>query len=299
MLFVASTRNYFCVPRWIAMRKGLFAAEGIDFRVEEVDGTDQSGLRVIARTAEISTSAMEQVIIDRDAGGPLIAIAGNVNKLPFSLIAHPSIKTIAGLRDKVIGVSSLKTGTSAILTKLLAAHGLHEGDYKLLAVGPIDTRWAMLKSGEIDAGLQGMPQNLMAIDAGFTDLGSNDELGPALQFASFTVHEAWGRDNRELLVRFLRAMLRAFEMFYTDRPLAAEVAMQYGGFSHDYAERAWEAYATDQVFPRDGDLNIAGLKAIIALSAEARGVPERARAAPEKYMDRSYLLEARRTLHQV
>jgi ABC-type nitrate/sulfonate/bicarbonate transport system substrate-binding protein len=275
------------------MDEGLFAAEGIDLRVEDVTSTDAAAERVKAGTGQVSTSAMEQIIIDRDAGGSLLAVAGNVNKLPFSLIAQPSIRGIAELRGKTIGVSSLKTGTSAILTKLFAGYGLQDGDYKLVAVGPIDARWQMLKSGEIDAGLQGIPQNLMAIDAGFSDLGDSSALFPELQFASFTVDQGWAEANRHVLVRFLRAMLRAFKLFHRDAGLARRVAMRHGDFSADYADRAWQAYTAQAVFPRDGDINMPGLCALIELSAEARELPARRQAAPERYIDRSYLLEAR------
>lgn len=293
MVFVGATLNYFGLPRWIATHEKLFAEEGIDFQTIDVATTDSAGETVRAGIGHISTSAMEQIIIDRDAGGPLVAVAGNVNRLPFSLIASPAIKSIAELRGKRIGVSSLKTGTSAILTKLFAEHGLQPGDYTLIAVGPIDTRWTMLKSGEIDAGLQGVPQSLVAIDAGFSDLGSDF---PDLQFSAYAVEENWARQNRPVLVRFFRAILRALDIFYADRDTATEIAMQYGGFSRDYASRAWEVYARNKVFPPNGDFNLPGLKAQIELSAVARGVPERAHARPEAYIDRSYLIEARRSL---
>lgn len=296
LLFLQATRNYFGVARWLAADYGLFAAEGLEVTIESVPTTDTAGERVRNGTGDLSTSAMEQIIIDRDAGGPLIAIAGNVNRMPFSLIAQPSIRTIADLRGKAIGVSSLKTGTSAILTKLFARHGLARDDYRFVDVGPIETRWAMLQSGEIDAGLQGVPLDFVAIDAGFSNLGSSMDLFPELQFAAFTVEEDWARRHREVLVRFLRAMVRAFRLLYADKEKSTQVANRYGGFTRDYAERAWEVYTRDGVFPRNGEINMPGLRTLIEVSAEARGVPDRALAKAESYVDLSYLDEALATL---
>ena len=48
-------------------------------------------------------------------------------------------------------MSSLRAGSSSLIIKLLAAHGLHwPGDYELVPCGPILARWDMLRSGGID-----------------------------------------------------------------------------------------------------------------------------------------------------
>jgi len=80
--------------------------------------------------------------------------------------------------------------------------------------------------------------------------------------------------------------------------MATEVATKFSSLTQDYAERAWLAYVRDDVFPRDGDISMDGLGDLIALSALARVRPERAKSPAEKYVDRSFLIEAQRSLHE-
>ena len=90
--------------------------------------------RVATGAAQLNYGVTEHVILDAEAGGRQTIIGGNVNKLPFSLIAHPSVTAIAGLRGKRIGVSSLRAGSSSLVMKLLAGHGLRwPDDYELVS----------------------------------------------------------------------------------------------------------------------------------------------------------------------
>ena len=107
------------------------------------------------------------------------------------------IEGIAGLRGKRIGVSSLRAGSSSLIMKLLAQHGLHSpGDCELVACGPILARWDLLRSGGIDAGLQGAPLHRMALDQGFVSLA---EPRDAFQFASLDVDTRWALASPLLL----------------------------------------------------------------------------------------------------
>jgi ABC-type nitrate/sulfonate/bicarbonate transport system substrate-binding protein len=115
-------------------------------------------------------------------------------------------------------------------------------------------------------------------------------------FATFNVDTAWAQANRGLVVRFLRAILRAYETFYTDREAAIQAAMIETGINRALSERTYDAYATAQVFPRDGEISTAGVQALIETSSDIRSLPTRAFTHADDYIDRSYLLEARATL---
>ena len=289
-----ATRNYSNVPLWLALRHGFFTAENLEVDIDNnVTSTDETAERVKAGLAQVTSSAMEQIVIDHERGGPLIAIAGNMNRLPFSLISRPEVRTIADLRGKTVGVSSLNTGTSAIITKVLGEHGLAPGDYRLLAMGPIERRWQMLQTGEIDAGLQGVPLNYIAMDQGYHELADAGSLFPEFQFSCFAIRSDWGRANRDIVVRFLRAELKGVALFYEDREKCTEVAMANAEMPRSYAERAWTDYVRAGVFRRDGELSPAGIQTLLELSAFARGVERRATTRMEDFFDRSYLRAAR------
>lgn len=288
------SRNYFNMPAWLGLHGGLFAAEGIELAIDHIEGIEEVNDRVRDGRAQLAYGVTEHVILDAESGGHQAIIGGNVNRLPFSLIARPGIEGIAGLRGKRIGVSSLRAGSSSLIMRLLAVHGLqYPGDYELVPCGPILARWDLLRSGGIDAGLQGAPLNRMALDQGFISLA---EPRDDFQFTSLDVDTRWAVAKRDLLLRFLRGFLRAHERFYADRDLARQVAMAESGIEARYADSAWEEYTRGEIFPRDGEASAAGVQALIKTSALIRDLPTRARTHADGYIDRSWLAQARASL---
>jgi ABC-type nitrate/sulfonate/bicarbonate transport system substrate-binding protein len=290
------SRNYFNLPMWIGLHAGLFAAEGLDVRIDHIEGIEEVNDRLRDGRAQLAYGVSEHVILDAEAGGRQRIIGGNVNRLPFSFIARAGIADYAGLRGKRIGVSSLRAGSSSLIIKLLAARGLHwPEDYELVPCGPILARWDLLRSGGIDAGLQGAPLDRIALDEGFVSLGNPRDEVPDFQFTSLDVDAGWAASQRDLMLRFCRGFLRAHERFYTDRATAARLALQEAGIVARYAEAAWDDYTRDAIFPRDGEASEAGVQALIDTSALIRDLPARPRRAAD-YIDRSWLAEARASL---
>lgn len=291
------SRNYFNLPLWIARSAGLFAAEGLDVTLDHIEGIEEVNERLRDGRAQLAYGVTEHVILDAEAGGRSVIIGGNVNKLPFSLIARPGIVGIEGLRGMRIGVSSLRAGSSSLIMKLLAARGLHyPGDYELVPCGPILARWNLLRSGEIDAGLQGAPLNSIALEQGFVSLCEPRVEVPHFQFTSLDVQKDWALANEDVLLRFLRCFLAAHERFYRDRDEANAVAVTETGIEPRHADLAWEEYTREAIFPRDGEASAAGVQALIETSALIRELPSRARTHAEDYIDRSWLARARASL---
>lgn len=288
------SRNYFNLPAWIGLHAGLFAAEGLEVRIDHIEGIEEVNDRIGDGRAQLAYGVTEHVILDAETGGHQVIIGGNVNRLPFSLIARPGIEGLAGLRGKRIGVSSIRAGSSSLIMRILAEAGLRwPGDYELVPCGPILARWELLRSGGIDAGLQGAPLDRIALDQGFVSLC---EPRQEFQFTSLDVDARWAAANRDLLLRFCRAFLRAHERFYADREAANAIAMQEAGIERRYADLAWQDYTRTKIFPRDGEASAAGVRALIETSALIRELPNRARTRAEDYIDRSWLAEARASL---
>lgn len=279
------------------MHEGLFAAEGLDIAIEHIEAIEEVNERVRDGRAQLAYGVTEHVILDAEAGGRQVIIGGNVNKLPFSLIARSGIYGVEDLRGRRIGVSSLRAGSSSLIMKLLAARGLqYPDDYELVPCGPILARWELLRTGGIDAGLQGAPLDQMALDQGFVSLCSLRDEVPDFQFTSLDVDSDWAATNRDLLLRFLRAFIRAHDRFFADRAAANRVAAREGGIEGRYADCAWDDYTDAEIFPRDGRASVAGVQALIETSALIRELPSRARTQAEDYIDHSWIEAARRSL---
>ena len=297
LTLAVTSRNYFNLPAWVALHAGLFAEEGLDVTIDHIEAIDAVNEAVTTGQAQFAYGVTEHVILDAEAGGHQVILGGNVNRLPFSLISAPEVRRFEDLRGRTIGVSSLRAGSSSLVMKLLAAHGLHyPQDYRMVACGPILARWDKLRSGEIQAGLQGVPLNYIALDQGFNSLCEPRDEIPWFQFTSLNADRTWLDANRSLALRFLRAFLRAHERFYADRPGANAIAARESRVAPEYADRAWVEYTKAEIFPRDGEASTAAVQALIETSSLIRELPTRARSQAEDYIDRSWLAAARQSL---
>jgi ABC-type nitrate/sulfonate/bicarbonate transport system substrate-binding protein len=294
---VTVSRNYFNMPLWVAKEAGHFATEGLDVTITLREPIDAVIAELKAGTAQIGCGVTEQVILDRESGGSLEIIGGNVNKLPFDLIGGKGITSFEQMRGKVVGVSSLEAGSSSLIMKLFDAHGMScPEDYTIEAVGPILSRWERLQSGAIQAGLQGSPLNYIALDAGFTTLAKPRDQFPHFQFTTVNVDSGWAEQNANVVTRFMRALVRAHEWYFANREEATDIAVAMTGVDRSYALHAWDEYTGDEIFPRDADASDEAIQTLIEISGLIRGLESRRATHPGDYVNRKYLHEAQHSL---
>jgi NitT/TauT family transport system substrate-binding protein len=217
-------RVIFVIPHWIAERKGYFRDEGIEPKLEIGQDTTQLSAQLRSGATEIVLGGPDGVLIDATKGGPLRILAGVVRRPPLWLIAKPSIKTFAELRGATVGVLSLTEGSSKLLAKMAKAEGLAPGDLKITRVGGAPTRHTLLQEGKIDAGMQPLPLNYEAEQAGFNNLGWAGEYEPDWQFITVNASLDWARRNPETATKFLRAFLRGQQLISANPGEAAQIA---------------------------------------------------------------------------
>ena len=96
----AVSRNYFNMPIWVADYCGLFEEENIQVDIELYEPIDEVTERLEKGQVQLALGVTEHIILNHEVGGSLTIIGGNVNKLPFSLIAKPSIREFNDLKKQ-------------------------------------------------------------------------------------------------------------------------------------------------------------------------------------------------------
>ena len=288
------SRTFFYVPFWAAQGQGFFAQEGL--RVEGTifnsvskvtDGTRDGSL-------DIGIGTPEGVIQDVEAGRQLRIVAGNANKLTHFLIALKKYRRIEDLKGAVLGVASLDEGTAFIMHEMVARHGLRfPQDYTLQAVGGAPARRKALQEGTIDAGLQAIPLNYLAEDAGFPNLGDATAYVPEYQFTTLNVRRDWAARNGDALVRFLRGMIRGTRWMYANREAAVALTAEEMRIDRAAAERGWRDFTSRQILPMDLGVSAPGMAKVIEIMGRAGFLKVTAETRPEKYLDLSFLQRAR------
>jgi len=259
---------YVNVPLWVAQRRGLLERRGLR-ATERILGTTH-GVTNALRDGEvdIALTAPEGSIADAVAGGPLRVVAGLTDRPPLSMIALARHQTFSDLRGGRIGTSSLTEGTRHVAERMLAAHGLTcPADYDFALEGSHVERWKALQAGTIDAALQMIPYDDMAVEAGFTDLGPVTE-----EFALNTVCVRLPAE-RAVLTPFLQALAEAAEWFRGHVEESAAIAAAHTSIEPRFALRACQVLAADGVVPRDLRSSPGALAAVIGALRSSALIP--------------------------
>jgi len=287
------SRTYFNMPLWAAQEHGFFADEGLEV-TGTIFGNESQVPPLLDGRFQVFIGSPELAIQNQAEGGPIRIIAGNAGKLVHSLIARAPFKRVEDLRGRTIGIFTDKEGTFFHVKAMLAAHGLnYPGDYQVKHTGGVPPRHKALLAGEIDAGLQSVPWNYLAEDEGMNNLGDVIEYVPDWQFVSINVNSEWAAKNRDVLVRFLRAMLRGNEWLYANRAASSVIAARELPASIAHAERAWDFFTSTDALTRDASVNLKGLAQVIATLKETGLLAQNAPDDPAAYVDDSYLKAAR------
>jgi NitT/TauT family transport system substrate-binding protein len=218
------SRTLFSLPFWVAQHRGFMKEEGLETTSSILDNAEKINAALRAGTMQIAMGTPEAVIIDGYKGGTLRIIAGNTGKLPHFIIARPHIKELKDLRGANFGILSEKEGSTYVVQDIAKAIGLTPADYTMTAVGGAPTRWKLLQAGKIDVGLQPFPLSYIAEDAGYTNLGSVIPFVPDWQFTTINADMTWAAKNRDVVVRFLRAVQRGRDFMRSNPQETAEIA---------------------------------------------------------------------------
>ncbi|MBI3075376.1 MAG: hypothetical protein HYY85_00050 [Deltaproteobacteria bacterium] len=176
---------------------------------------------------------------------------------------------------------------------MLAANGLQYGkDYRLLNVGPSVEGFAALQTGQVAAGFLALPLPFVLADQGYPILGWAADFVRDFQLTSIGVERRWAAANRPVVVGYLRGMVRTFQWYYQEREAVIAYLIKEFKLQPRYAELGWDYYTKQDVWPRDGGVNVKGLENVIRILAERDGrrppLP-----GPERYLDLSYWQEAK------
>jgi ABC-type nitrate/sulfonate/bicarbonate transport system substrate-binding protein len=229
------------------------------------------------------------------AGADLVVIAGDSTVPIYTLIVHPSIKSYADLRGKRLAVTGPTDPLNYIFVRMLAANGLTPADYELIGLGGAPQRLAAVQNGGVAGALVNQPSDFIALASGFNSLGLSTDYVDNFQYTITGARREWAQKNRPLVVRFLRAYLKACEFFYDpkNKEAAVRALAERTKSDKEEAEKTYALYMkTKKTIPRDGGVDVQGARKV-AESWKDFGLPK-APAPVDGIIDLSYLAEARK-----
>src|ERR1700733_6669794 len=120
-------------PGTIATKKGFFAANNIEMDMVSI-GVSPGMQAVAAGSLDIMHNTCNAPIAFYEGGGTNVRISMvSMATHPAVVIGRKGMPSLAALKGKVVGPSSIKSGSTVLLRRLLKAHGLGAADYDLIA----------------------------------------------------------------------------------------------------------------------------------------------------------------------
>ena len=286
-------------PRWVAWDQGFFKEQNLEVREFQTDSIAKAVQALSANSTDLLFPANTQgVVVAMSKGAAIKVIAGDFTKALYYLITGPKYKKVEDLKGGTMGVINLTSGSTVLLQKILAAHGLkYPGDYDLLTVGGTPARYAAVKKGAVAAAMVTIPTSYEAKEDGLNVVADISKYLPDYQFTVIAGNEKWMAGHKDQTVRFLMAMTKA--MRFLNDPKNKEASIQamikYFKVKRSYAELAYKEVVQD-LRPIDNNAapSIKGMETVINLEVEDKGLDKS--YPPQHFIDDSYRQEALKRL---
>jgi ABC-type nitrate/sulfonate/bicarbonate transport system substrate-binding protein len=282
-------------PFLIAEQEGMFQREGIDFKRVIGGNTTATTQALVAGSTDFAQMNLVSLLGANAAGADLVVVAGDGTVPIYTLIVHPSIKSYADLKGKRLAVTGPTDPLNYVLARMLAANGLTPADYEMIGLGAAPQRLAAVQKGGVAGALVNQPGDFIALASGFSSLGLSTDYVDNFQYTITGARRDWAQKNRQLVVRFLRAYVKACEFFYDpkNKDVVVRVLAERAKTDREEAEKTYALYVkTKKTIPTDGGVDIQGARKV-AENWKEFGL-QKMPPPVDSVIDLSYLAEARK-----
>jgi NitT/TauT family transport system substrate-binding protein len=213
---------------WIAKDARIFEKYGIDPTVIFISGSVRGIQAILAGEIPIGEGGGPGLATARLAGGDVVAIAGNVNVLPYYLVAQPSIKRAEDLRGKIGGTHIAGTTAEFALKVGLKKIGLDPGkDVTLRVIGGSTERMVALQKGIVQFTVVTEAGKAAAEKLGYPMVV--DMAALQIPFPQNGVYTSTRliRENPDLVRRYMRAYVEAIWYYKTHKEETLRIMKKY------------------------------------------------------------------------
>jgi NitT/TauT family transport system substrate-binding protein len=241
-----AARSTTSMPFFVAKERGFFREEGLDVEliVMQAIQTIQATMGNSTQFASATGSAVSSAVQGADIG----VILAVTDRPSFDLIAQPNITSVQQLRGKKIGTGGVGSLAEILTRRILIANNVRPEEVSILATGPSHLTYLSLKAKVIDAAPLQMPLTFTAQDDGFRKLAAAGDVYRSVQGGLATTKTILN-EQPELVVKVVRAMLRAIRLIKSDRKYSVDFLkgplVDLGKNADKIAERVYDVAGPD------------------------------------------------------
>ncbi len=226
---------------WIAKDMGLFDKYGLDATAIFISGSIRGIQAILAGEIPIGEGGGPGLTSARLAGGDVVAIAGNVNVLPYYLVAQPSIKKPEDLKGKIGGNHIAGTTAEFALRVALKKMGLDPlKDVNLRVIGGSIDRMVALQKGIVNFTVVTETGKSMAEKLGFPMIVDMAALEIPFPQNGIYTSTRFAREHADTVRRYMRAYVEAIHFFKVHKEETLKILRKYSRLDDRKAlEESW------------------------------------------------------------
>ena len=287
-LFAYGAINAYMTSTWIAKEQGFFRKHNVEVQPVFIIAT-QAAQAMLAGEVQVGLIGPTHVVNAVAAGGDMVMIMGNQNKVRYQLIAHPSIKRAEDLKGKKVGIGASMAGLATLAAIMSLEHlGLNprRDNITLLPTGPEPSRLAAVKAGTTQATVIAPEISQAAIAEGFPVLVDMAKLNIPFQASGLAVLRKTLRSEPVMIDRVGRATVDAIRFIATPANRNVVVQSIMKNLKISDRERGESVYA-DLVedLPRSICPTVPGVRSIMKLMVDLNINPKAAQVKVEDVVD--------------
>ncbi|HEY6364977.1 MAG TPA: ABC transporter substrate-binding protein [Candidatus Binatia bacterium] len=229
----------------VAKEARFFDKNGFDATVIFISGSVRGIQSILAGEIPVGEGGGPGLTSARLAGGDVVAIAGNVNVLPYYLVAHSSIKRAEDLKGKVGGTHIAGTTAEFALKVGLKKIGLEPNkDVTLRVIGGSTERMIALQKGIVQFTVVTEAGKAQAEKLGYPMVVDMASLQiPFPQNGVYTSTKLI-RENPDMVRRYMRAYTEAIHYYKTHKEETMNIMRKYSRLDdRKVLEEAWDWHA--------------------------------------------------------
>jgi NitT/TauT family transport system substrate-binding protein len=230
---------------FVTKEAGLFREEGVQVDVVRTAG-NVAPMTLVSGDVGFSIMSAFLLLPPAVQYRDLVMLAGFTRYASMTLVTRPEIKSGGDLRGKIIGLQRPGDAYEKNARVALRHLGLDpDKDVKMLYVGGNEVMWTALESRRVSATMLTPPSTLFARKAGMNFLVNLSDLKVEYQGSSLATRRSFLKENPNLALRAVRAMIRGIHFFKTRKEETLRILAKFFGTNDREAlEESWN-YASD------------------------------------------------------
>jgi len=245
-----SSRSNSVTPFYLAAQTGLFAEEGIE--VELIQVNPRLGATAVLNGDVDFTTTFGSTLRGIIGGFPMKFVAVSVRKSEHFLVVRPEFKELKDLKGKRLAVSTLFGTDQRAAEEMLRAKGFPVDYMKPIALGDAPIRAQALRTGIVEAASISSPFDLTLKADGYRLLAGPQDIEFALPTSGIAVANRLLQQNPQHVKRAVRAMMKAHRYVFENKKDVVPQMIRYLQQSPDVAERSYDLLAIS--LSRNGEI---------------------------------------------